>query len=165
VKPGSGEVGRVGVRGHTPVGYYKDPEKSAATFPVIDGVRYSVPGDWATVEADGSITLLGRGSMCINTGGEKVFPEEVEEILKTHPAIHDAVAVGVPDERFGQAVTAVVEPEGGAVIDEAEVIAHVKSKLAHYKAPKHIVVVPALERAANGKVDYKRWTEHAIQSA
>ena len=165
VQPGSGEVGRVGVRGHTPVGYYKDPEKSAATFPVIDGVRYSVPGDWATVEVDGSITLLGRGSVCINTGGEKVFPEEVEEVLKTHPAIHDAVAVGVPDERFGQAVTAVVEPEGGADVDEAEVIEHVKSKLAHYKAPKRIFVVPTLERAANGKVDYKRWTEHATASA
>jgi acyl-CoA synthetase (AMP-forming)/AMP-acid ligase II len=103
--------------------------------------------------------------VCINTGGEKVFPEEVEEVLKTHPAIHDAVAVGVSDERFGQAVTAVVEPEVGADIDEADVIEHVKSKLAHYKAPKRIFVVPALERAANGKVDYKRWTEHATTSA
>jgi 3-oxocholest-4-en-26-oate---CoA ligase len=161
VEPGSGEVGKVGVRGHTPVGYYKDPEKSAATFPVIDGRRYSVPGDFATIEADGSITLLGRGSVCINTGGEKVFPEEVEEALKTHPTVHDAVAVGVPDDRFGQAVTAVVEPRGSATVDEAEVIAHVKAKLAHYKAPKRVFVVDDLERAANGKVDYPRWTEHA----
>jgi acyl-CoA synthetase (AMP-forming)/AMP-acid ligase II len=165
VQPGSGEVGRVGVRGFTPVGYYKDPEKSAATFPVIDGMRYSVPGDFATIEADGSITLLGRGSQCINTGGEKVFPEEVEEALKTHPAIHDAVAVGIPDDRFGQAVTAVVEPEAGAAVDEAEVIGHVKAKLAHYKAPKRIFVVDDLERAANGKVDYQRWSEHAATSA
>ena len=165
VEPGSGDVGKVGVRGFTPIGYYKDPEKSAATFPVIDGVRYSVPGDFATVEADGSITLLGRGSVCINTGGEKVFPEEVEEALKTHPSVHDAVAVGVPDDRFGQAVTAVVEPQRGTSLDEDEVIAHVKSKLAHYKAPKRIFVVDDLERAANGKVDYKRWTEHAAANA
>jgi 3-oxocholest-4-en-26-oate---CoA ligase len=162
VKPGSGEIGKVGVRGHTPIGYYKDPEKSTATFPVIDGVRYSVPGDFATIEADGTITLLGRGSVCINTGGEKVFPEEVEETLKTHPSIHDAVAVGVPDDRFGQAVTAVVEPQPGADVDEALVIAHVKAKLAHYKAPKRIFVVDSLERAANGKVDYQRWTDHAV---
>jgi fatty-acyl-CoA synthase len=165
VQPGSGEVGKVGIRGHTPIGYYKDPVKSAATFPVVDGVRYSVPGDFATVEADGTITLLGRGSVCINTGGEKVFPEEVEEVLKTHPSVHDAVAVGVPDDRFGQAVTAVVEPEPGATVDEAELIAHVKARLAHYKAPKRVFVVPDLERAANGKVDYQRWTEHAMALA
>ena len=152
------------VGGWQPVGYYKDPEKTAATFITFEGKRYSCPGDWAQVEADGSLTLLGRGSVCINTGGEKVFPEEVEEALKTHPAIHDAVAVGIPDDRFGQAVTAVVEPEAGAAIDEADVIGHVKAKLAHYKAPKRIFVVDDLERAANGKVDYKRWTEHAASS-
>lgn len=163
VEPGSGELGRVGVRGRTPVGYYKDPVKSAATFPVINGIRYSVPGDFATIEVDGSITLLGRGSVCINSGGEKIFPEEVEEILKLHPAIDDAVAVGIPDDRFGQAVTAVVATHGG--IDESEIIAHVKSHLAHYKAPKRVFPVPTLERAANGKVDYKRWTRHAEANA
>ncbi len=162
VEPGSGELGRVGVRGRTPVGYYKDPVKSAATFPVIDGVRYSVPGDFATVEADGTITLLGRGSVCINSGGEKIFPEEVEEVLKLHPSIDDAVAVGIPDDRFGQAVTAVVATKG-ITVDESEVIAHVKARLAAYKAPKRVFAVPSLERAANGKVDYKRWTEHAEQ--
>src|SRR5690606_37829551 len=104
VQPGSGEQGRVAVPGHQPIGYYKDPEKTAATFIERDGVRYSMPGDYATVEADGTITLLGRGSVCINTGGEKVFPEEVEEALKTHPDVLDAVAVGVPDDKFGEAV-------------------------------------------------------------
>ncbi len=165
VQPGSGEIGKVGIRGRTPIGYYKDEAKSAATFPIVNGVRYSIPGDFATVEADGTITLLGRGSVCINTGGEKVFPEEVEEVLKTHPAVSDAIAVGVPDERFGQAVTAVVATaDGSSSVDEADLIAHVKSKLAHYKAPKRIFAVPALERAANGKVDYKRWTAHAADA-
>src|SRR6185312_12399803 len=101
---------RVALRSRTPVGYYKDPEKSAATFVVVGGIRYSIPGDFAEVEADGTVRLLGRGSVCINTGGEKVYPEEVEEVLKLHPAVADAVVVGVPDERFGEAITAVVEP-------------------------------------------------------
>jgi fatty-acyl-CoA synthase len=155
VQAGSGEIGRVALKGRVPVGYYKDPEKSARTFPVIGGVRYTVPGDYATVEADGSLTLLGRGSVCINTGGEKVFPEEVEEVLKRHPAVLDAVAVGVPDEKFGEAITAVVEPRDGATIDESDVIAHVKGALAAYKAPKRVVVVDSIGRAPNGKVDYK----------
>ena len=103
------------MRGHTPIGYYKDPEKSAATFQVIDGVRYSIPGDFATVDADGTVRLLGRGSQCINTGGEKVYPEEVEEVLKLHPTVADAAVVGVPDERFGEAITALVEPHAGDV--------------------------------------------------
>ena len=163
VTPGSGDIGKVGVRGRTPIGYYKDEAKSAATFPVIDGVRYSVPGDFATVEADGSITLLGRGSVCINTGGEKVFPEEVEEALKLHPAISDAIAVGVPDDRFGQAVHAVVAAADG--FDESDVIDHVKSQLARYKAPKRVFGVDTLDRAANGKIDYKRWTAFAIDQA
>ena len=156
VEPGSGEIGRLGIKGRVPVGYYKDEAKTAATFPTIDGIRYSLPGDFAQVEADGTITLLGRGSVCINTGGEKVFPEEVEEVLKLHPAIRDAVAVGVPDEKFGEAITAVVEPEPGAEVDAADVIAHVKGKLAAYKAPKHVVVVDTIGRAPNAKVDYKR---------
>src|SRR5918995_1741827 len=108
VKPGSGEQGMLAVGGHLPVGYYKDPEKTAATFRVVDGKRYSIPGDYATVEDDGTITLLGRGSVSINSGGEKIFPEEVEEAVKQNPAVADAVVVGVPDERFGEAITAVV---------------------------------------------------------
>jgi fatty-acyl-CoA synthase len=155
LEPGSGEIGRVAVGGAVPVGYYKDPEKSAATFIEIDGRRYSMPGDYAMVEADGTLTLLGRGSVCINTGGEKVFPEEVEEALKSHPAVFDAVAVGVPDEKFGEAVTAVVEATPGASADEAEVIAHVKQHLAAYKAPKRVLTTETIGRAPNGKVDYQ----------
>jgi fatty-acyl-CoA synthase len=161
VKPGSGEIGRVAVGGYQPIGYYKDEAKSAATFLEIDGRRYSVPGDFAQVEEDGSITLLGRGSVCINTGGEKVFPEEVEEVLKTHESILDAVAVGVPDEKFGEAITAMVELQPGAQLDEASVVNHVKSKLAAYKAPKRVVEVPTIGRAPNGKVDYKRLKQEA----
>lgn len=162
VEPGSGERGRVAVPGRVPVAYYKDPEKSASTFITYDGIRYSMPGDYATVEADGSITLLGRGSVCINTGGEKVFPEEVEEALKTDPSVADAVVVGVPDDKFGESVTAVVEPATGASIEEADLIAHVKEHLAHYKAPKRILVVDTIGRAPNGKVDYKRMKAHAM---
>jgi 3-oxocholest-4-en-26-oate---CoA ligase len=161
VEPGSGETGRVAVGGHQPIGYYKDPEKTAATFVEVDGQRYSVPGDFATVEADGTITLLGRGSVCINTAGEKVFPEEVEEVLKVHESVHDAVAVGVPDETFGEAVTAVVELAPGTELDEAALIEHVKSKLASYKAPKRVLAVATIGRAPNGKVDYKRLRDHA----
>ena len=161
VEPGSGDIGRVAVKGRTPVGYYKDPEKSARTFLTIDGERYSVPGDYATVEADGTLRLLGRGSVCINTGGEKVYPEEVEEALKEHPAIRDAVAVGIPDEKWGEAICAVVEPQTGHSIDEADVIAHVKSRLAAFKAPKRVLTVETIGRAPNGKVDYKRLREEA----
>ena len=109
VEPGSGEMGMVAVGGFIPVGYYKDEAKSAATFRTIEGRRWSIPGDFATVNADGTIHLLGRGSVCINTGGEKVFPEEVEEALKTHPSVRDAVVVGIPDERFGETICGVVE--------------------------------------------------------
>jgi 3-oxocholest-4-en-26-oate---CoA ligase len=160
VKPGSGEIGRIAVRGHTPIGYYNDPERSAATFPIIDGVRYSLPGDFATIDADGTITLLGRGSLCINTAGEKVFPEEVEEVLKTHPSVRDAIVVGIPDDRFGQAVAAVVVTED-VNFEKDAVIAHVRARLAHYKAPRSIIVVDDLGRAANGKVDYRLWTDRA----
>ena len=163
VTPGSGEIGRLGVGGLLPVGYYKDEAKTAATFPVIDGVRYSLPGDWATVEADGSLTLLGRGSVCINTGGEKVFPEEVEEALKTADGVVDAVCVGVPDERFGQAVCAIVEPVDGQAIDGHGVIGHVRAHLAPYKAPRHVLVRDTIGRAPNGKVDYKGLTRWATE--
>jgi acyl-CoA synthetase (AMP-forming)/AMP-acid ligase II len=161
VEPGSGEIGRVAVGGFQPRGYYKDPDKTAATFIEFEGRRYSCPGDYATVEEDGSLSLLGRGSVCINTGGEKVFPEEVEEALKTHPAVRDAVAVGVPDDRFGEAITAVVELADGANIDAEDVIAHVRSKLAAYKAPRQVVTVDTIGRAPNGKVDYKRLKAYA----
>ncbi|MEY2469967.1 MAG: 3-oxocholest-4-en-26-oate---CoA ligase [Actinomycetota bacterium] len=161
VEPGSGEIGMVAVKGRTPVGYYKDQAKSDATFKTIDGARYSIPGDFATVAADGTLELLGRGSVCINTGGEKVFPEEVEEALKTAPGVRDAVAVGVPDEKFGQAIVAMVELAPDASLDEGAVIAHVKTKLASFKAPKRVLQVETIGRAANGKVDYKRLTAEA----
>jgi acyl-CoA synthetase (AMP-forming)/AMP-acid ligase II len=162
VVPGSGEIGRVALRGFTPIGYYKDEAKSAATFQLIDGARYSIPGDWAEVESDGTVKLLGRGSQCINTGGEKVYPEEVEEALKLHPDVADAAVVGIPDERFGQAICALVEPEPGCTVDAADLIAHVKTRLAAYKAPKQVVPVTSIGRAANGKLDYKRLTTEAL---
>jgi acyl-CoA synthetase (AMP-forming)/AMP-acid ligase II len=164
VLPGSGELGRVALRGHTPIGYYKDPEKSAKTFVVFDGVRWSIPGDWASVDADGTVQLLGRGSQCINTGGEKVYPEEVEEVLKLHPAVADAAVVGLPDDRFGQAITALVEPLPDRTIVEAELIAHVKVHLAAYKAPKRVLAVDTVGRAGNGKLDYKALTERAAKT-
>jgi acyl-CoA synthetase (AMP-forming)/AMP-acid ligase II len=164
VVAGSGEVGLVAMSGPMPVGYYKDPDKSAATFRLVDGVRYTVPGDWATVEADGTVRLLGRGSQCINTGGEKVYPEEVEEVLKQHPAVNDAAVVGVPDERFGEAIRALVEPLADIDVDEAALIDHVKGHLAAYKAPKRIVFVPSVNRAPNGKLDYKALKETALRS-
>jgi fatty-acyl-CoA synthase len=165
VEPGSGEVGMVAVKGRTPVGYYKDAEKSERTFKVIDGARYSIPGDYATVEADGTLRLLGRGSVCINTGGEKVYPEEVEEVLKTPPGIRVAGAVGVPDEKWGEAIYAMVEPAPGVDLDEADVIAHVKSRLAAFKAPKRVLTVDTIGRAPNGKVDYKRLKAEASARA
>jgi acyl-CoA synthetase (AMP-forming)/AMP-acid ligase II len=156
VIPGSGEVGVLALGGRNPLGYYKDEEKSASTFREIDGVRYSIPGDFASVDADGSIQLLGRGSVVINTGGEKVFPEEVEESLKTHPAVRDAVAVGVPDQRFGEAVAAVVELNPGATASELELVDHVKGRLAGFKAPKRIRFIDSIERSPAGKIDYAR---------
>ncbi|MGO9559869.1 MAG: AMP-binding protein, partial [Acidimicrobiales bacterium] len=155
IAAGSGQAGRIALGGRIPVGYYKDEAKTATTFVTIDGVRYSVPGDYAIVEADGSLQLLGRGSVSINTGGEKVFPEEVEEALKTHPAVADAVAVGTPDERFGEAITAVVELSPGAEASEEELISHVKSQIASFKAPRRVVFVDAVGRSAAGKLDYK----------
>ena len=155
--PGCGIMGRVARTGALPRGYWGDPEKSAKTFIVIDGVRYSMPGDFATVEADGSITLLGRGSQCINTAGEKVFPEEVEEALKTHPSVSDALVFGMPDPEWGQAVTAIVESDAATdtdTLDTDALRAHVRGALAGYKTPKRIIVVAKVPRAPNGKADY-----------
>ena len=156
VIPGSGEQGMVGVSGSgVPIGYYKDPEKSARTFRTFDGVRYSFPGDMAVVESDGTITLLGRGSNCINTAGEKVFPEEVEEAVKTHDLIADCLVFGVADEKFGQRVVGVASVNPGAKMPTGdEVIAYTKTKLSSYKVPKQLVMVDTVPRAANGKADY-----------
>ncbi len=158
VAPGSGANGLLALGGYLPSGYYKDPEKSAATFRVFHGQRYSIPGDWAQIELDGTITLLGRGSVCINSGGEKIYPEEVEEAVKRDPAVADCVAVGVPDERFGEAVTAVVAAERGTEVD-ADRLMRASNGLAHYKRPRHVVVVDEIRRGPNGKADY-RWARH-----
>ncbi|MEZ5219238.1 MAG: hypothetical protein R2715_22255 [Ilumatobacteraceae bacterium] len=162
VEPGSDEVGFLAAGGSIPVGYYKDPEKTARTFREIDGERYSFPGDMAKVAADGTIILLGRGNQVINTGGEKVFPEEVEEAVKRVPGVVDCLVVGVDDERFGQAVTAVVSVEPTASLDAAAVIAAVKSDLAGYKAPRHVVFVDVVPRAPNGKADHRTARERAL---
>ena len=163
VEPGSGEQGVVAVGGFIPLGYYKDEAKSAQTFRIYEGRRWSVPGDFAEVNSDGTLRLLGRGSVCINTGGEKVFPEEVEEALKTHPSVRDAVCVGLPDERFGEVICAVVEAEPGSEAQLSTLSDHVKALLAHYKAPRHVVVVDTIGRAPNGKVDYRRLKDLAVE--
>ena len=155
VVPGSGEVGMVAQGGMVPLGYYKDPEKSAKTFKEVDGKRYAFIGDMATVEADGTINLLGRGSNCINTGGEKVFPEEVEEALKLHPAVEDALVFGLDDERFGSRVAGVVSLEKGATTAADEILEATRTVLASYKLPRELLVVPVVPRAPNGKADYK----------
>ncbi|MFU8814710.1 MAG: AMP-binding protein [Pseudomonadales bacterium] len=156
VEPGSAEIGKLATSGHVPLGYYKDPVKSAETFREVEGIRYSFPGDYATVEADGSITLLGRGSACINTAGEKVFPEEVEEAVKRHPGIDDALVVGVPDARFGERVVAVASRStAGQRLEEAALIDFAREHLAGYKVPKHVLLVDHVQRAPNGKADYK----------
>ena len=159
VEPGSGKSGVLALGGRIPLGYYKDEAKTAATFRTIDGVRYSVPGDYAEVGEDGSIHLLGRGSVCINTGGEKVYPEEVEEVVKTMDGVADAVVVGIPNERFGEEIVAVVElasPIPAGSVDPEMVIDHVKSRLAGYKAPRRVRFVATIGRSPSGKVDYAR---------
>lgn len=161
VEPGSGEVGVLALGGRNPLGYYKDPGKSDATFRTVAGVRYSIPGDFAEVNKDGTVHVLGRGSASINTAGEKVFPEEVEEALKTHDVVYDAVVVGVPDERFGEQIVAVVELAGVDTVDESELIEHVKGSLAGYKAPKRVRAVDSLGRSPSGKVDYERHRKDA----
>jgi acyl-CoA synthetase (AMP-forming)/AMP-acid ligase II len=149
--------GRLARRGNIPLGYYKDPERTAATFPIIDGERWSVPGDYASLEPDGTIRLLGRGTTSINTAGEKVWPEEVEGVIKSLAGVRDAAVVGVPDARSGERVVAVVAGD----VDEPSVIAHVKARLAHYKAPRHVLLVDSLERRENGKLDHALWKARA----
>ena len=162
VEPGSDEVGMLAASGNVPIGYYKDEEKTARTFREIDGVLYSFPGDMAKVAADGSLILLGRGNQVINTGGEKVFPEEVEEAVKRVPGVVDCLVVGVDDERFGQAVTAVVATEPGADVSADAIVTSVKGELAGYKAPKHVVFVADVPRAPNGKADHKTARQQAV---
>jgi fatty-acyl-CoA synthase len=155
VVPGSGERGLLAIGGRQPIGYYNDPAKTEATFRVIDGQRYVVPGDWATVEADGTINLIGRGSECINTGGEKVFPEEVEITLKTHGAVEDVVVIGLPDKRFGQSIAAMIALKPGTSATPEELIAHVKARISPYKAPSRVKLVTEISRLPNGKADLK----------
>ena len=155
VEPGSGEMGLIGTSGLVPKGYYKDAKKSAETFKEVDGVRYSFQGDYALVEADGSITLLGRGSNCINTAGEKVYPEEVEEAVKRHPDIYDCLVVGVEDDRFGQRVVALASFKEDNIVEEADLISFTRDHLAGYKLPKQVLFVDEVMRAPNGKANYK----------
>jgi acyl-CoA synthetase (AMP-forming)/AMP-acid ligase II len=158
VVPGSGVIGKVARSGNIPIEYLGDPVKTAETFVTIDGVRYVIPGDNATVEADGTITLLGRGSQSINSGGEKIFPEEVEVAIKSHPAVWDALVVGVPDERWGQRVAAVVQPRDGETPTLESIQEHCRSKIAGYKVPRELHLVASVERSPSGKPDY-RWAQ------
>ena len=148
-----------------PIGYYQDPEKSAQTFVEVDGVRWSLPGDMATIDADGTIRLLGRGSMCINTGGEKVYPEEVEAVLKSHPDVADALVIGVPDARFGERVAAVVQPVAGSALSSLDVLqSHCRRHLAGHKVPRQMSVVEEVPRSPSGKADY-RWAKQVAETA
>ena len=156
---GPGGTGKLARSGNLPIGYYKDPEKTAATFITApNGKRYVIPGDFARMEHDGTITLLGRGSVSINSGGEKIFPEEVENALKSHPDVFDAVVVGVPDERFGETVTAVVHLRDGATTTLEDLKAHSRTHIAGYKVPRRMTTVPAIVRSPAGKPDY-RWAK------
>ena len=158
-----GEVGKLARSGHIPLGYYKDPEKTAATFPTYDGKRWVVPGDFAMIEDDGMISLLGRGSVCINSGGEKIYPEEVESALKQHPAVFDAVVVGTPNARWGEQVTALVQLRPGHAVSVDEVVTHSRTLVADYKAPKAVLFVPEVVRTPVGKADYKWAKEEAVR--
>ena len=161
---GSGRVGVLGVAGAIPAGYYKDPTKSANTFREINGVRYSVPGDYAVIDADGTMHLLGRGSVCINTGGEKVYPEEVEVVARAVPGVADCTVVAVPDERFGNAVTAVVSLKTASSITADELVSQMRKSLAAYKCPKHVVFVDTVYRSPSGKADYKFTRDVALKA-
>ncbi|WFB06348.1 acyl-CoA synthetase [Streptomyces sp. LX-29] len=161
-----GEPGRIALRGHVPLGYYNDPRKTAETFfTTPDGERWVLLGDMATIDADGVVTVLGRGSQCINTGGEKVYPEEVEQALKAHPDVYDALVAGVPDERWGSRVAAVVQPRAGAAPLTAEALrAHCRSRLAGYKIPRTVVFTDQVQRSPSGKADY-RWAREVASGA
>jgi 3-oxocholest-4-en-26-oate---CoA ligase len=163
VVPGSGVRGIIAKRGHIPVGYYKDEEKTRQTFRTINGVRYAIPGDYAEVEADGSVTMLGRGSVSINSGGEKIYPEEVEAALKGHPDVFDALVVGVPDPRFGQHVAAVVQPREGTRPSLADLDAYVRSEIAGYKVPRSLWLVDEVKRSPAGKPDYP-WAKEQTEA-
>jgi fatty-acyl-CoA synthase len=152
----------LGASGPIPQGYFRDAEKSASTFRTVDGVRYSVPGDYAIIDADGTMHLLGRGSVCINTGGEKVYPEEVEVVARAVPGVADCTVVGVPDDRFGNAVVAVVSRAMGSDITADQLTAEMRKSLAAYKCPKHVVFVDAVYRSPSGKADYKITRETAM---
>ena len=158
---GSGRSGVLAASGSMPDGYFGDPDKSAKTFRVIDGVRYTIPGDFAEIDADGTVHLRGRGSVCINTGGEKVYPEEVEVAARAHPSIEDCVAVGIPDTRFGEIVTLVASRKSN--ISETDLIEYVKNQIATYKAPRRIIFVDAVYRSPSGKADYRWAKEIALQ--
>jgi fatty-acyl-CoA synthase len=164
VPPTPGASGRLGVRRSIPLGYYNDDENTRRTFVEIDGERLAIPGDFARYDAHGKVQLLGRGSTCINTGGEKVFPEEVEEALRTHDAVADVAVVGVPDDRFGQSIVAMVALSTRAVVPTpAELARHVRTQLASYKAPRTILIVDAVPRTPSGKLDYPA-IEHRLQA-
>ncbi|MCP5365921.1 MAG: AMP-binding protein [Hyphomicrobiales bacterium] len=163
VRPGSGEIGHVAMCVGIPLEYDKDPEKTARTFRVFDGVRYCLPGDQATIEADGTLVLLGRGALCINTGGEKVFPEEVEEVLKRHPGVADCAVVGLPDPLFGEQVAAVVARRPGTDVTAEDLIADTHGRIAGYKVPRRVVFVDAMRRGDNGKMDYP-WARAAAEA-
>ena len=158
VEPGSGVIGKIARSGNVPIEYYKDPEKTAQTFFEKDGVRYVMPGDFATIEEDGSITLLGRGSVSINSGGEKIYPEEVEGAIKAHPDCYDAVVVGVPDDRYGQRVSAVVQAREGSTPTLESIQDTCRQHIAGYKIPRELHLVAAIERSPSGKPDY-RWAK------
>ena len=155
LEPGSDKIGLIGTSGLVPTGYYKDEKKSAETFKEINGTRYSFPGDYAKLESDGTITLLGRGSNCINSAGEKIYPEEVEEAIKTHNDVFDCLVVGMPDEKFGQRIVAVVSTVDNKVLDELVLIENTRKKIAGYKLPKQILFTDEVKRAPNGKANYK----------
>jgi len=163
VQPGSGVRGFIAKKGNIPVGYYKDEKKTAETFRVIKGVRYAIPGDWAVVEEDGSVTMLGRGSVSINSGGEKIYPEEVEAALKGHPDVFDALVVGVPDPRYGQHVAAVVQARPGCRPSLAELDSFVRSEIAGYKVPRSLWLVDEVKRSPAGKPDY-RWAKEQTEA-
>jgi len=159
---GPGQVGRLARGGHVPLGYYSDPARTEAMFAEVDGKRYAIPGDMARLQDDGTITLLGRGNTCVNTGGEKVYPEEVEGALKSHPDVFDSLVIGVPDELLGQRVAALVQLRPGAPGDLTALQEHVRGQIAGYKVPRSIWLVDAIRRTVSGKADYGWARQYAV---